>query len=84
MQLILGAVIGLCFFIVPMWAYRRGIKDGLAIQQGKAPEPIKTPSQVIQSHKEAKQVKATQDQFMQGLNNILSYDGTPQKAGDKD
>lgn len=79
----LSAVLGLCFFMLPMWAYRKGLKDGLAVGQGKAMEPIKTPVKIIQEHREAKQAKEEQDLFRDGLANILAYEGIAQKVGDK-
>lgn len=66
-------------FFTSFWAYRRGIKDGMALGDSKPLEPIKNPVKVIQEHKEAKETKKEADQFMQGLNNMLNYDGTPQK-----
>jgi hypothetical protein len=78
---ILSIVLGLCFFIVPIWAYRLGLKDGLNIKQDKPIETIgiKTPT-VFQK---AKTDEAT-DKMMQGLNNIMSYDGNPQKEVKKE
>lgn len=77
----LGAAILLCFFV--LWAYRCGLQDGLALNQGKTPEPIKSPVQAIVEHRdrqqEKKETKEANDKFAQGLTNLLSYDGTPQK-----
>lgn len=78
-ELIIGALIGGCFFIVPLWAYRRGLKDGLAISNNRTIEPIKTPMQVIREEVQRTEDKKDTDQFIQGLNNLLSYDGVPQK-----
>ena len=81
---ILGALIGVCLFIIPLWAYRRGIKDGLALSQGKAPEPIKTPVQTYTEHVERKveqkEAKAVNDSLSEGFANIMNYDGNPQKV----
>lgn len=78
--LIIGTVLGLCLFIIPMWSYRRGLKDGLAINQGKTPEPIKTPVAAVKNHYTAKKSKEEEDKVTQGLQNILSYDGSPQEV----
>lgn len=82
----LGVVIGLCLFILPMWAYRRGIQDGITLSEGKTPPPIKTPIQAVVERVERRkgEVKSQheQDKISQGLMNILSYDGTPQKEGE--
>lgn len=73
---ITGVVLGLCFFIVPVWAYRRGLKDGLGINQGKEIEPIRpsisTPFVQARDQHEM-------DKMMEGFNNIMTYTGDPQK-----
>lgn len=77
------AALGLCFFIIPFWAYRLGLKDGLALKQGSPTiEPIKTPVEVIQERREIKEQNKQNDLQAQGLFNLLSYDGTPQKRGE--
>jgi hypothetical protein len=72
---ILSIVLGLCFFIVPVWAYRQGLKDGLNIKQDKPIEPLPrltTPFQKAQTD-------VATDKMMEGLHNLMSYDGNPQK-----
>jgi len=88
--MITGVAFGLCLFFVPLWAYRRGLKDGLALNQGKTIEPIKTPVEVVQKHVEErtqkKEAKAAEDAMAQGLANLMAYDGSPQakpKEGEK-
>ncbi|MFD0673932.1 hypothetical protein [Cohnella sp. GCM10027633] len=81
--MIAGIVFGLCLFILPLWAYRRGLRDGLALNQGKTPEPIKTPVEAIIERREAraeqKETKAANDAFAEGFANLMSFDGSPQK-----
>jgi hypothetical protein len=79
LELIIGASIGALFSLVPLWAYRRGLKDQINIKDNKPIEPIKTPVAVIQEHREAQQTKEESDLITQGLLNILNYNGTPQK-----
>lgn len=76
MVAITGIVLGLCFFIVPVWAYRRGLKDGLGINQGKVIEPIR-PS-ISTAFTQARD-KHEMDKITEGITNILAYDGNPQK-----
>lgn len=76
----ISIVFGLGFFIVPLWAYRRGLKDGLAINQGKSIEPIKTPIQMIEQHKEQKKTQKQEDYLAQGVSNIMSYVGDVQES----
>lgn len=75
----------LLFLCISLWCYRRGLKDGLAIQRGGQPEPIKTPVKMVQEYKAAKldevatkEAKAEGDRMIQGLANLLSYTGKPQ------
>jgi len=77
---IMGIAFGLCLFLCPLMAYRRGLQDGLAVGQGKTPVPIKGPIKAMQEHREAKQTKQEQDKFRDGLANLLAYDGTPQEV----
>lgn len=85
--MISGVVIGLCLFILPLWAYRRGIKDGMELSKGNTLPQIDTPIEAIQkrveSHQQAKEAKDQQDSMTDGIMNILAYDGSPQKVGDK-
>jgi hypothetical protein len=75
---ILSIVLGLCFFLVPLWAYRQGLKDGLSIKQDKPMEPL---PKLTTPFKKA-QVKVENDKLSEGLQNIMSYDGTRQKEED--
>lgn len=82
----LSAIIGLCFF--NFFAYRRGLKDGLALNQGKPIEPIQNPVVAFTEYREQKaekkEVKAANDSLTEGLANLMSYNGDPQKkAGEK-
>jgi hypothetical protein len=74
---ILSIVLGLCFFILPLWTYRKGLQDGLNIKQDKPIEPIR-PNLANNPFYKAK-TKVEEDKMMQGLQNIMSYDGNPQK-----
>ena len=85
---IMGLTFGLCLFILPLWAYRRGLKDGLALNQGKPIEPIQNPVRAYTEYREQraekKEVKEANSAMMEGFNNIMGYTGDPQKkAGEK-
>jgi hypothetical protein len=81
--IITGVIFGLCLFILPLWAYRRGLQDGLALNKGaNTLEPIKGPLAVIQERRKERETKKQNDFETQGWANILAYDGTPQKGGD--
>jgi len=72
MELIIGAILGLCFFMLSFWAYRRGIKDGIALSKGKTIQPIQTPIQAVKKHTEAKEADKKQQE--EGIQNIMNYD----------
>ncbi len=70
----LMAVMGLLFFIVPVWCYRRGLKDGLALKEGaKVIEPIPTPVQYVKQKQEEKEDKAKTDLINEGWQNIMNF-----------
>lgn len=73
----IASIIG--FSVCLLWAYRRGISDGVRLGEGKAIEPIRSPVAVVQEYKENKEVKKQQDLINEGISNIFSYD--PQKKG---
>ncbi len=68
---IVSVIFGLGLFIVPLWAYRRGLQDGLALSKGRPIEPLKLPT--IQNPE-----KPIPDAVSEGIANIFAYDGTPQ------
>ena len=73
----------LLFLCPSLWfAYRQGLKDGLAVREGaKTIEPIPTPIEYVQQKKEAKKIKHESDKVTEGWNNIMNFDGTPQAKG---
>lgn len=81
-----GAIIGLC--LLNLWAYRRGLKDGLALNQGKPIEPIQNPVKSFVEFREKatekKEVKQANTAQLEGFANLMAYDGTDQtKVGEK-
>jgi len=65
----------MCFLV-----YRQGIKDGQRLQHEQTIQPIiKSPVTAYKEHTEGKEVKADSKVIMQGIENMLAYDGTPQK-----
>jgi hypothetical protein len=81
--LIIGIVVAVLFSCLFLWAYRRGIKDGLALKDNKPIEPIKTPVSVFEEVKQAKEVKEAENIQTQFMSNLFGYDGNPQKEVDK-
>ena len=81
MEYILLALCGV-LFLLPLWTYRMGLREGMAITKGVAPAPVKNPVQVFVEAKERKVSKAKADAFSKGFANLMSYDGTRQKEGE--
>ena len=78
-ELIIGIVTAVLFSCLFLWAYRRGLKDGLALKDNKPIEPIKTPVAVIKEVTEAKEIKEAEQTEAQFMTNLFGYDGTKQK-----
>lgn len=70
------AILGLCFFIVPIWAYNKGFERGLAIKQDKPiPSLIKSPIKAIKEHKEEKELTEKEKEKQQEFEEWFSYGG---------
>ena len=75
---ILAGIVLILAFFVPILAYRAGLRQGIELGKGKQIEPLKSPIKAIQAHRQVKKPTAKENEFMEGLNNLLNYDGTPQ------
>jgi hypothetical protein len=78
MELIYTILTAIALSASLLYAYRRGVMDGVRLSEGKPIEPVRSPVAVVQEYVEEKKVKVEQDKFNQGMANIFSYD--PQKA----
>lgn len=78
-ELIIGIVTTVLFSCSHVWLYRRGLKDGKALSEGKHIEPIKTPVQVYNEVKQAKEISKEEEIQSQLIANLFSYMGEPQK-----
>lgn len=83
---VFGLLIGAVFFVSTIFAYSLGLKHGKQLQKGEIPHvemnPVKVVEKVvgkIQHVQEKKQAKEEQDKMLKGLENLLAYDGSPQK-----
>jgi len=77
--LVFGLIYGLGLFILPFWAYRRGLMDGLAISKGgeiKKIKPKLPQNGYIDFQK--KQESQANDIITSGINNIMTYKGDEQ------
>jgi hypothetical protein len=52
------------------------------VRQGNIPNVNLNPVRAVQKHIEAIEEKKQMDLYEEGLRNIMSYTGEPQKAGD--
>ena len=78
-ELIIGIVTAVLFSCLFLWAYRRGIKDGLALKDNKPIEPIKSPVSVIKEVRQAKETKVKEDTDLQFMTNLFGYSGERQE-----
>ena len=78
-ELIIGIVTAVLFSCSHVWIYRRGLKDGKALSEGKPIEPIKTPVQAFNEVKQAKEISKAEEKQMIHMTNLFEYDGNPQK-----
>lgn len=70
-------------FIMSFYTYRRGLKDGLAIQNGaKTIETVKTPVSTFKEFVEHREQRKAQDEFMEAARNIMFYDEDAPKEGE--
>jgi hypothetical protein len=80
------AIIFVAFFI-GILAYRIGLQDGLNINKGKdikpIPNPVTATYKAVSEIKENSEQKKEEKEFNEHLNNLFSYDGTPQKKEDE-
>lgn len=78
-ELIIGIVTAVLFSCLFLWSYRRGLKDGLALNDNKPIEPIKTPVAVIQERKHAKEINEAENIQAQFMSNLFGYSGEKQE-----
>jgi hypothetical protein len=82
MEIVLGLVSGLVLFLCLLIAYITGLKHGKQLGKGNIPSVNLNPVRAVQKHIEAIEEKKQMDLYEEGLRNIMSYTGEPQKAGD--
>ena len=78
-ELIIGIVTAVLFSCSHVWIYRRGLKDGKALSEGKPIEPIKTPVAAFNEVKQAKEISKEEKEQAQFMNNLFGYTGEVQK-----
>lgn len=78
-ELIIGIVTAVLFSCLFLWAYRRGLKDGLALKDNKPIESIKTPVSVINEVRQVKEASKEEDIQSQFMTNLFGYSGETQK-----
>lgn len=81
---ILAAVIMIVAFLLGMWSYQKGFRDGLNANQGKTitpiiQNPVTAVKQAIDTAEMSKAQAEMERLFNEGVSNIMSYDGSQQK-----
>ena len=73
----------LLFVFMCLFCFKTGYSAGLAVSQGKEIAPLITnPVEYIERRAEAKKVQKENDAITQGISNLFSYDGNPQKGSE--
>ncbi|MHC1722745.1 MAG: hypothetical protein AB9836_06020 [Aminipila sp.] len=75
MPYIAGALMGVCFFIIPILAYREGIRIGMQVAKGNEPVKVKTPVKVVKEMKEDIEQSKAAKKFNSDLERMMSYTG---------
>lgn len=81
-NVIVGALLGVCFFIVPVLAYREGIRIGMMINKGEELPKVNTPIESVKKTiQEVKVIKKEHEQekadkkYNEQLAKLMSYNG---------
>lgn len=77
MEVLIGMLIGACFIFV----YRLGLHDGTRLSQGKEIQNVNPVEPIVQAYQHG-QAKRQVSKYNQGWENIMAYDGSPQKGDD--
>jgi hypothetical protein len=71
-----STILGLCFFIVPIWTYKKGLEQGLAVVRDKPLPPLmKSPVKAIKEAKEERQLTKEEKEKQEELQEWLQYGG---------
>jgi len=79
MPYIAGALMGVCFFIVPILAYREGIRIGMQTIKGIEPQKVKGPVTIVKEIKQDHELAKADKKFNEDLEKLMTY-----KGGDED
>jgi hypothetical protein len=71
-----STILGLCFFIVPIWTYKKGLEQGLAVSKDKPLPPlIKSPVKAIKEAIKEKELTKEEKGKEKELQEWLEYGG---------
>ena len=79
MEIIAGLIIGLVLFCIPILSYRAGLQMGIHITKGKDIKPLRMDFNKPKLSKEDKKKIEEEQKIVNGINNLLSYNGEQQK-----
>lgn len=74
--MITGAILGLGFFIIPFWAYRKGLQDGMNIKNDRPIQEIRSPSKVIKQMKRDHTNTKKEQQVINEFEEMVRYVGS--------
>jgi hypothetical protein len=74
-----GLAVGLVFFLCSLKAYTLGLQHGKELSKGITPSVNINPVKAVREFKREVQQEQQSDKISEGLHNLFSYTGDPQK-----
>jgi hypothetical protein len=74
-NVIVGAFLGMCFFIIPILAYREGVRLGMQINKGIEPPKLKNPITIAKEIKQEYEQSKEDKKYQNKLDRLLNYTG---------
>lgn len=74
-EIITGASIAMFFFVVPILAYREGIRVGMQLNKGIEPPALKSPIQVVKEIKQEREQSKSEKKLSSDIDIMMNYSG---------
>ena len=74
-EIITGASIAMFFCVVPILAYREGIRVGMQLNKGIEPPELKTPIQVVKAVIQEREQSKSEKKLSSDIETMFNYNG---------
>lgn len=74
-DIILGALLGILFFMFPALMYREGIRVGMQLNKGIEPPALKTPIQVVKAVIQEREQSKAEKKLNSDIETMFNYSG---------